>query len=345
MNKYIYAFLCVLSFCYGDWNDDFDQNTKELLTQLINPRVAEYKKQYEVFQAIREKYLIDPILKSRLSVMTEEDKEVIFKPEEEIFLKKRRKDLMNETFVWEISTLMGIQSCIVPSFPMKIGGKIVVIQHREDLAVREKKSIFPAKSVLKSVSTESYWRAHLQAYLLGLGDLVGRNIGVNSKGKIRFFDTEGSFSYYNKPRVVEQGFCTGFYAHSLAWPHFEYKLSEQDVKALRMLISSWDDLEENMRIYSRYRLFPLNVEGMFYRLGKIREFALEKGQTFKDFYSFLFPRLGEGLEELRKIICDFTGRKVSCGEAIVLGRKIIRSLDVSEKEKKRMRDWIEAYIE
>jgi hypothetical protein len=51
------------------------------------------------------------------------------------------------------------------------------------------------------------------------------------------------------------------------------------------------------------------------------------------------------LEELRKIICDFTGRKVSCGEAIVLGRKSIRSLDVSEKEKKRMRDWIEAYIE
>lgn len=349
MRLWILIYTLLIACCYGDWNRDFDRQTEALLEHLIEPRVATYKKQYRAFQKIREKCLVDLALKGSILKLDPSEKEIFYKLEDNLFVKKRANNNLKEAYVWEISTLLGSRSCIVPAFPLYIGGKFVILQNQESFFIREKGSFSPSKAVLKKVSTESYWEGHLQAYLFGIGDLVGRNIGVSKEGRIRFFDAEGSFSYNDYPgypKVInKEGFCTGFFAHSLAWPHFEESLTQKDVEELQKLIDSWQHLEENIQIYLAFRQAPLNLEKMLYRLEKIRSFPLEKGKSFKDFYAHLFPRVGEGLEELKQMVSKLLDKKVSSGEAIVWSRKGMSYFAFPEKQRKEMRQWIATYIQ
>ena len=349
MRIWIVLYTVLMACCYGDWNTDFDQKTHSLLTHLIEPKTKAYKKEYRNFQEIRDKILLDVFLKRTLSAAKATDKDIIVRPEDGVLLKKRMNNNIREAYVWEISTLLGSRSCIVPSFPIYMGGKLIVLQQQEPFFIREKGSYLPSKSVLKKVSTEAYWEGHLQAYLFGIGDLVGRNVGVNAEGRIRFFDAEGSFTYQDFPeypkKLEADAFCTGFYAHSLAWPHFEDVLTQKEVDSLQQLINSWSSLEQNIEIYLTFRNAPINIKGLMYRLEKIRSFPLEKGKSFKDFYAHLFPRIGQGMGELQQIVTQLTQSKVSIGEAIVWSRKGVRSLDVKDKKAEKMRQWIASYIE
>lgn len=335
-------FFC--SYLQANWNDAFDKSTGKMLDQLVNIDSEEYEKHYKVFARIREVYLADSALCKQIRSMKSFDKEIILRPRERMVIKKRRENHIYEAFAWEIATLLGTNSCIVPSLPVEIGGKRVILQNMEDFEIREKHKKLPKKSIMKRVSLDAYWKAHFQAYLLGMGDLVGRNIGVNKEGKIRFFDIESSFKYGPVTKTSDTSFYTGFIAQSFSWPQFEQTLDQSTLLSLQEFVLSLDSLEENIATYLRYRSFPLDEEGFFYRLNKIRSFPLEEGMSFKDFYSFAFPSIGEGLEELTGIIGRIWHKKITTGEAILFAKKDVSKLSLPRKEKEEMQEWIKNYI-
>lgn len=339
----------LIGHIYGDWNQQYDEQTEILLMQLIEPNTGAYRNCYEGFQQIRKKYLADAAFEERVLNRYWDSKEISYKPDDKIVFKRREKNNLKEVYVWEISSLLLRGSSFIPAFPIAVGGKLCLFQKHEIFSIAKGEDFFPAKEVLDSVSTKSYWEGHLQAYLFGIGDLVGRNIGVTQEGDIRFFDAEDSFSYYEPPKYPKQvgaaGFCTGFYTHSLGWPQFEQRLTEQDVLALKKIVDSWEHLEENIQIYCALRSIPLDIEVFCCRLQRIRSFPLKTGVSFKDFYAHLFPRVGKGMDELRKIMSGILGRKLSYGEAIVFGRIGVRLLGASEKDKKKVYQWLKEYIQ
>lgn len=334
-------FLCVISGLYGNWNTTFDEKTSQLESRLSCIEIDEY----EDFAHIREAFLKDSHLEKHIAAMNCLEKEIISRRKERVVLKIRRSNNINEAFAWEISNLFGSGSCIVPSFPMKIGGKLVIIQKRESFAISERKTNLPRSDIMRSVLLEDYWNALFQAYLLGLGDLKGSNIGINKKGKIRFFDVEESFKYQNQIVRSGDGFRTGFSAQAFAWPQFQEPLDQRAVISLQRFIGSLDNLEEDITIYLACRPFSFNREGFFYRLEKIRKFSVEKGKTFEDFYRFIFPQLGEGLEEFCSIVRQILRKKVSSGEALFFAYKDLKKEKLSSEEKKELRRWLSTYIE
>ncbi|MES2200483.1 MAG: hypothetical protein V4489_10020 [Chlamydiota bacterium] len=338
--------VCVFSSLCGDWNTSFDESTARLLSQLVDVDTEEYEKQYEIFMQIRDAYVRDSDLRKRIEAMTSLDKEIILTPKKNgTLIKKRRNNHIYESFAWEIATLLSSSSCVVPSFPMDIGGKQVIIQKKESFSLPSKESTSTRKTIIKGVSLDAYWKAHFQAYLLGMGDLVGRNIGVSEEGKIRFFDIESSFKYQNEPKRWDQSFYTGFIAESLVWSQFRKSLDLKTVISLKQFIASWDHLEENMAIYLACRPFPLDIEGFLYRLNKIKSFPLEEGKTFEDFYRFVFPKVGLGLDELSSILTRILQKKMNHGEALVFSCRKLKKMELSSKEKKAVQKWLTTYID
>jgi len=315
-----------------------------LLTYLPDSEIEEYKKCYENFMYIRAGCLEDSGLKKKIASMTNSDKEIILRPKEKVVLKKRRENHIYEVFAWEISTLLGSYSCVVPSFPVDIEGRLIVMQKMESFAIREKGTKFPKEEIIRSVGLDAYWVAHLQAYLLGMGDLVGRNIGVNKKGQIRFFDIESSFKYKKHPTKSENSCSTGFIAQSFAWDQFRAPLDRTTVVFLQQYITSLVLLEERMAVYLAYRPFNLDEEGFLYRLRKIREFSLEKGKTFEDFYRFIFPEVGVGLDELTFIVSQILQKNVTSGEALYFIHKDVKKQRLRKEERGEIQKWLTTYI-
>ncbi len=334
-------FLCIASGLYGNWNNTFDEKTYQLALRASCIDIDEY----EVFAHIRETFLRNSHLEKHIADMTALEKEIILRRKEGVVLKIRKSNNINEAFAWEISNFFGGFSCIVPAFPIKIGGKYVIIQKVESFAIAEEKTNLPRKDIMRSVLVEDYWNACFQMYLLGLGDLKGSNIGINKKGKIRFFDVESSFKYQNQPIRSKYSFHAGFAAQSFAWPQFQQPLDKRAVISLQRFIGSLDNLEEDITTYLAYRSFPLDREGFFYRLEKIRNFPLEKGKTFEDFYRFIFPQMSLGLDELCSIISRILQKKVSLGEALFFAHKDLKREKLSSEEKKELRQWLSIYIQ
>ncbi len=338
-------FICISSCFYGNWNRTFDESTEQLLSQLIDVDKQAYEKEYALFIQAREKYLQDAHLRKQIAAMASSDKEIILSSKKnETLIKKRRNNHIYEAFAWEISSLLGSCSCIAPSLPIDIGGKQVIVQKMESFFIPEKEPTSLKKTIIKNVSLDAYWKAHFQAYLLGMGDLVGRNIGVSKEGEIRFFDIESSFKYQNQPIRWEQSFYTGFVSQSLAWAQFRKPLDSETIASLKQFVASWAHLEENMAIYLTYRPFPLDVEGFFYRLDKIRAFPLEEGSTFEDFYRFIFPGIGLGLEELSSILSRILQKKVNHGEALIFSCRKLKKTELSSKENKEVQKWLATYV-
>lgn len=344
--KYIYIIFLFFSFSirsYGDWNKEFDEGTSNLISYISSSKIGEYEKQYKNFMRVREIFLRDSDLKKRILSITDMQKEIIVRPDEGVILKIRRANNINEVFAWEISTLFGPCSCVVPSFPIKIGGKGIVMQKIESFSIPEEGSENHKKYNMSRVSLDAYWKALLQVYLLGMGDLCGRNIGIN-KGKIRFFDVERSFKYQNEPKKGGGYFSTGFIAQPFTWAQFKKPLDENTVNSLQEFISSLSNLEEDIVTYLTCRPLSLDLEGFFYRLKKIRDFPLEKGRSFEDFYRFVYPEIGLGLDELCSIVGRILKRKVSSGETMYFIYKEAKKTNFSTQQKKELREWMTTYI-
>ncbi|MES2200484.1 MAG: hypothetical protein V4489_10025 [Chlamydiota bacterium] len=348
MQKYItvlLVFLCTLSNSHADWNWSFDEMSGRLVSCLPDGDVEKYMDDYTCFLGLRERCLQNASLQKQIAKMKASAKELILCSKEGVILKKRRNNHIHELFAWEISTLLGVDSCIVPSFPIEIGGKVVIMQKLESFAIGEERTNIPAKSILKNVSLDNYWKAHFQAYLLGIKDLLGRNIGVNDAGEIRLFDMEACFRYQNRPEKSKGVFHTGFFMQSLGWPHYRQPLDAEAVFSLQQFIAALDRLEENIKLYLMYRPVSLNMKCLLYRLGKIRSFSLQEGRTFCDFYSFLFPRVSSGLDLLSQIVSKALKKQVDHADALLFIQKSYDNKKIPDQSVKEIKKWIDRYVD
>ncbi|MBM3197754.1 MAG: hypothetical protein FJZ58_00675 [Chlamydiae bacterium] len=325
------------------WNEDFDAESYRLVQLFPEFKKGWYPEYYDFFSKIRKSLLEDSALCKRYKESTREDKFQICDKSRGVVIKKRLRQRIQELYVWELSCILGTSDFVVPSFPVEIEGTKVVLQVIEEFAIGRGEKKIPPLSFVEKVPLVDYWKSHLMAYILGLGDLVGINIGVNTFGKIRFFDTESCLHYQNEPSLSEKYFKTGFVMESFEWPHYREPLSTFDAYMIGEFIRSLAYFEEKLSSYTACRSISLG-EGIHYRLDRIRSFPLQAGKSFRDFYGFLFPRMNEGLDELNALVTKITKRQVDHGAAILFASRRQERYKMSKTNRQMLQEWIDTYV-
>jgi hypothetical protein len=350
MKILLYSF-CFCLFCHGvicaGWNEDFDEESYVLGKHLDCLHTKTYEDFYGTFTQLRKMLLKDASLRRQLAAATSQQRIIFLKPREGLVVKKRASNRLHDFFSWELANLFGVDDYVVPSFPVEIAGKKVIIQKMEPFTFGQGKMQMPSSFIIKKIHLVTYWKAHFAAYLIGLGDLVGKNIGVSSEGVIRFFDLEYSLHYCNKPARTNRSFKTGFSPQSLEWPQYRYRLDQKSAENLREYVHSLDGVEEKLKLYLEGRKLPFefDMEGFLQRLQNIRLFALEEGKSFRDFYAFLYPKLSPGLDFLTRIAESIFHQKVGHGSALVLICRRLEKQNVSSEDGKELEKWIHTYVD
>ncbi len=344
---FLFIAFCVLGLIgclQAGWNEKFDKQS-EMLAEQIEEFKGEYQEIYTSFAKMRKGLLKDFLLNKQINLAAQDQRIILLRPRDGVVIKKRSNDNINELFTWELSYLLGGSGFLVPSFPIEIAEKRIIIQKMEPFTFKKDKVMEGVPKEAKKVTVEEYWKAHLQAYLLGLADLVGQNIGVNSLSHIRFFDMESSLHYQNEPHRTERSFKTGFVAQSLEWPQYRQPLDHKTVTSLKKYIESMASLEPKLEEYLFYRAAPVDVDGLLFRLEKVRTFPLQEGSTFRDLYGFIFPKLSPGLDELAHIASEISQRTLDHGSALILVCRWLNQYDLSFSQKQAVEDWISRYID
>lgn len=327
---------------FGDWNETFDRDTEALVALCAPLQQGHYTKERAFFLKIRKELIGDRTLRKIVGHASPEEKKIILREDLGVILKKRRNNHIHDLFAWELSYLLGSGAYVLPSFPVELAGKRVIVQKIEKFTHGNYDGQYP-KKILKKVSLETYWKAHLQAYLLGLSDLAAGNIGVNKQGIIRFFDNEGALSYYDVPFKTAFGFSTGFICHSFDWPQFKKPLDDKTAKMLKNYVASLADFHKDYLTYQAFR--PVTEQGMYHRLELVRHFNFAPGTTFEDFLAAIFPRLAAGLPELNRLVSQITGRPSATGSSLFFACRRIAKYSLTSAQKKHMATWIKTYIE
>lgn len=310
----------------------------------------DYREIYKEFVKIRTLLLQDKELEKEIKSSPPEKKMQIIKEKLGIIIKKRHTNRAKDIYPWELSHLIGSTEYIVPSFPVEIGGKIVIIQKLEKFDIGSNLLGYDKKIAAK-VSLKDYWMALLQAYLFGISDLVAQNIGVNKQGMIRFFDIESCLNYNNIPRkeqispdltIVKMGFqCQG-----IDWAQCRRPLDKKTAQQIQRFIRSFiDDFETTFTSYLAYRPTPYFEEGLQERIAVLKNYPFEEGTTFEDFFYLIYPHMSPGLNKLSRIVTDILG--VQTGEATAmffLSRKIKRT-PLTSKQKEALNQWTTRYID
>ena len=343
--KLIISILLFTTTLYANWNEDCDARTSSVIELIREMQSEPYLESYQDFIELRDVFSRDSSLKKEFKQSSSEDKFEVIKMREGFILKKRRKDNVNEAHAWAMAQFSGSSKYIVPSFLVDIGGKKVVFQRMETFFLADKETKQSPSKILKKVSLDTYWEAHLQAYLLGLSDLVGRNIGVNAEGGIRFFDNEACFSYGDEVYKSHNELRVGFVSQSFDWPQYNQPLDRDAVKILQEFVLSLSNFEENLQIYLSNQDIRIDIEGLLYRLEKIRSFSFEEGITFFDFYAFLYPKLASGLDQLSKIASPFMGGRKGHGSALFFISRSKSRYEISNKKSREIANWIDRYVE
>lgn len=344
MKKYIILSVCFFTSLFGDWNEKFDRQSRFLSEQIEEFR-GEYQEIYKSFMKMRKGVLKDFLLHKQISMTALDQRMILLRPKEGFVVKKRSNNSILELFTWELSYLLGGSGFLVPSFPIELSGKKVILQKMEPFTFNKDKVMEDIPKEAKKVSVEEYWKAHLQAYLLGLGDLVGQNIGINALNHIRFFDAESSLHYQNTVERTTRSFKPGFICQSLEWPQYKEPLDQKTAANLRRFVDSMSFLEVKLEKYLFYRPAPVDVDGLLFRLEKVRTFLLQEGVSFRDFYGFLFPKIAPGLDELSSIASDILQRKVGHGSALILICRWIDRHELSNAQRQRIENWIVRYVD
>ncbi len=330
---------------YADWNQDFEEKTRDLIEQIPELQKEVYWNSYNDFIQIRDIVLLDRSIGKKIARTALEDKLTLLSSSDQVVIKKRRNNHIHELFAWEVACLIGASDYMIPSFPVEIEGKRAILQNKEPFIYGKGKIGMPSSHTLRTVSLETYWKAHFCAYLLGIADLVSQNIGIGEDGKILFFDAEVSFSYLNKPFRTASGFSTGFIAASLAWPQYNKALDVKTVQSLQDFVSNLSNIEDTLRLYGELRSFSVLSEDLAYRLDKVRNFVIEEGQTFQDFFSFIYPKMGLGLDKLSYKVGQILQKKVSHGEALIFMTRQVHREKLSPSQKASLEKWLDTYIE
>ena len=190
-----------------------------------------------------------------------------------------------------------------------------------------------------------YWTAHLQAYILGIGDLLGRNIGVNLDGRIRFFDVEASFRYAEEILRLSNSVRIGFVAESFDWPQYRAPLDKKTAENLRAFVEKLSSFEEKASIYQECRGLHVLTDALLFRLEKIRAFPFVEGQSFRDFYGYAYPTINAGLDDLNRIVSRIYKRKVDHGASLIFISQHIEKTKLSSEERRDIEDWISKYVD
>ena len=304
------AFLLLFLFSsslFSGWNEMFDQESKAAFQVLSPLHTPSYREQYAFFTKAREKLVHDRKLQEQIAASKASEKFHFHRKNEGLILKKRRNNHIHDFFAWEISYLLKSPQYISPSFPVDIGGKRLIIQKVEAFDAGSEKTDEHSPSSIQKVSLETYWRAHLLAYLLGLADLAGRNIGISPEGLIRFFDTEISLCYFNTPTKTETSFTLGYVLQSFDWPQYRTPLDRTTAENIKTFVRSLAHVEHDIHLYLTHRQLFFPEEAFAYRLAKVRTFPFKEGTTFRDFFGSVFPRISGGLDELNRLTQKIVG--------------------------------------
>lgn len=328
----------------ADWNQDFDTQTKLLIEEIPSFKNPEYIKQCAFFMKTRERLLHDQEIQKKVAATDEGTKIIFLEKDKNLVLKKRRNQHIHELYAWELSCLLGSLEFFVPSFPVEIDGKRVIVQKMEPFFVGKGRGEVHTDKNLRKVTLETYWKAHIQAYLLGHCDLAGRNIGISPDGKIRFFDNESCLTYRNIPTRNEFTFSSCFISQSLDWPHYRRPIDEKTAKELQAFVQSLSTVEKELPIYMKSRSMSLNIPGFLYRLERVRSFKIAPGATFRDLFGALFPRMSPGLDELNRIVSRIVKEPVEHGTALFFITRKMKKYALSPEDKAAIQRWIDTYI-
>jgi len=332
------------SLLHAGWNEKFDEQS-QWLVENIKEFQGDYQEQYGRFVDIRKQVLKDLLLQKQIQAAKQDQRMILLRPRDGLVIKKRANNNIYELFAWEVSYLLHGSEFLVPSFPLEISNKRIIIQEMEPFSFKKEKVMSQLPKEVKKVSLEEYWRGHILAYLLGLADLVGQNIGVNPLGHIRFFDMESSLQYSNIPHRTARSFKTGFVSQSLEWPQYRDPLDAKTAARMRKFVQSLSNIEEKLDKYLSCRSATIYLNGLLYRIEKVRSFGFEEGKTFRDFYGFAFPQIDAGLDQLKDIASDILGTKVDHGSALILICRWFDQYPLTAKQKQAVEDWIATYID
>ena len=333
----------------GNWNASFDEQTQNLSQLIPVFQSQDYKNHVDHFIRVRKQLLADASSTNEIRKAPPQNKLRLFyrpssKSNEEIIIKKRRHNHIHDLYAWELSYLLGCSEFILPSFPIEIAEKRVILQFKESFKHGTKEGEYPGK-LLQKVSLLNYWKSHLLAYILGLSDLAAGNIGIDEKGNIRFFDNEACLIYYNTPFKTEKSFSTGFISQSFDWPQYRQPVNEKIVKKLNAWIQSWANFEDLLKAYSSVRSISISQEGLSTRLSKVRSFDIHEGVAFRDFFGSIYPKLSPGLDELNSIVSKILNKKVDHGLSLYfLGRGILNA-KLTQQQQRQIKDWVDRHVD
>ncbi len=334
----------------ADWNKQFDEQTRLLIQELPQFQDSSYLKKRKQFLLARREILKDTEMRNKFLSASQEDKFMLHREDLAMILKKRKNDRMHDLYPWELSYLLGSSAYMLPSFPIEMGGKKIIIQELEEfefgkvISESYPKKGFP-KEIVDKVSLETYWKAHLQAYILGLGDLVVQNIGVSPSGIIRFFDNESSIGYRNYIVKTDTGFKASFQCESFDWPQFRADLDKKTARKIKAYLQGFVGFEDRLKIYLQHRPIDFDINGILERLEHVRNFEIKEGVSFRDFYGSLHPKLSRGLKDLNHIVQSILKRKVGYGASLLFMSRWINSYSLSPEENAMVQGWLHTYID
>lgn len=331
----------------ADWNEDFDAQTTQLIHVHPAFQNSSYKKKCKQFQEIRKKLLADSTLISEVQNQPMELKSCIKRELLNVIVKVRRRNDFHDLYPWEFSYFAGSSDYVVPSYPMEIGGRVCVVQFLENFEIGTLRG-GGHKHNLKKLSLKTYWKALLQSYIFGMCDLVLSNIAVNSAGGIRYFDNESSLIYFNDPSINSNSFKMGFISQAFDFPHFDRPINSKSFKEIKSFIGKLINFEKDLDIYLKYRAIDIDNAALKTRLKKIRSYPLKQGNTFRDFYSWINPRVCSGLNELSKVlepILNQEGAAKGPGTSLIYMTRRLKYFNISPQTEKLINQWIKKYVE
>ncbi len=344
VGHFFFLLVCT-SFLYADWNSDFDSVSQSLIKEVPSLQKTRYVDVYKTFCAKRESLFLDLTFLDQIQNSLAEDKMQIVLRKEQLICKKRRENNIIEAFAWELACLLGGSECVVPSFPIEIEGKRVIIQQKERFIVDTEKTGggLPLET-LQLVSLETYWKANIIAYLLAFKDLIGRNIGINNLGQIRLFDLEYSFLYGEAAQERKETDKVEFASQAFDWPQFKAPLSENAARSLKRFIGSLEGIENDIRIYASHRDLNFSYEEIVKRIDKVRAFQVKPSGSFFQFYTFLFPKMEVGLPKICSIASSSLQKRVGYGTALLFACGNCNFSRASSRDQKAVQRWVDLYV-
>lgn len=274
-----------------------------------------------------------------------------FDPSLEVWIKPRG----NEFFFWEIAGILGCTKFIPPAIPFYHCGQLCSIQkHCPSIICGP---LFISMSpCAKTVSVRNFWEFNIIAFLFGLKDLNGKNIGVSRRGDVWLFD----FERFDSTEIISQypievgsykTLYTSFTSMSFDWPQFLKPLTMQDANAIIQLLEAISHRLSNLSDISKFMTFaslymPIEhienyLNNMLEKLNLLKGIEIKPGLTFKDLYLELFPKLKNQESKVKAIAGKlWPGFSGGFGSIIMKFHTTTNLIDLNPTGLKELTEWV-----